>query len=201
MKRVLVLAAFAVMAGTVSAQRVQLGVRAGVFSQDMELTKSDIMTDSQLGWNAAFVSRIRITAIGKGSFGMGLYLQPEIVYSQNGYKMQEPGEDVTKISMRDVDIPVLLSFQLAVVRVQAGPVFNVMHKTPTQRGNVDFTSIRPTIGYALGASVDIWKGLVLDGRYNGNFKKMQDHIKMGDTIYDGVKASLSSWSLGLSYLF
>lgn len=223
MKKLLILAALVMMAGSAVARerherqhpRVQLGVRAGVFSQDMVLSTPMITTDAQLGWNAAFVSRIRIMAVGKGSLSMGLYLQPEIIYSQNGYRMQEmqkvkyseesikyqPKGSVVKTSMRDVDVPVLLSFQIAVIRIQAGPVFNVMHKTPTKSGNVDVTSIRPTVGYGVGASVDIWKGLVLDGRFNGNFKKVQNNIKMGDTVYDSVKGSLSSWSVGLSWLF
>ena len=213
MKRLLTVALAAMLAGSAAAQRVQLGVRAGVFSQDMELTMSDIMTDAQLGWNAAFVSRIRITAVGRSSFGMGLYLQPEIVYSQNNYKMQEaavppsggnpgkPAGKVTKVSMRDVDIPVLLSFQIAIVRLQAGPVFNVMHKTPTQKGNADMTSIRPTVGFGLGASVDIWGGLVLDGRYNGNFKKLKNNIQQNGFDPEDIKGSLSSWSVGLSWLF
>lgn len=218
MRKLLILAVVALMAGTVSAQRVQFGVRAGVFSQDMELKFSDaahIMSDAKLGWSAAFVSRVRITAIGSGAFSMGLYLQPEVVYSQNGYKMQKmkevdlsdgsktwrPDGSVVKVSMRDVDIPVMLSFQLAIIRLQAGPVFNVMHKTPAKRGDVDVMSIRPTVGYSFGASVDIFGGLVLDGRYNGNFKKMKNNIQMGDKVFDSVKASLSSWSVGLSWLF
>ncbi len=210
MKKLLILAAIILSAGSAAAQqkndrqspRVQFGLRAGVFSQDIQLKKmSEIMTDAKLGWNAAFVARLRLTAVGTNTFGLGLYLQPEVVYSQNNYKIQPKGGEVTRISLRDVDVPVLLSFQIAIVRIQAGPVFNVMHKTPTESGEADFSSIRPTVGYAVGASIDIFKGLVLDGRFNGNFKQMQDNIKMGDEVYDGIKSSLSSWSLGLSYLF
>ncbi len=198
------------MAGSAAAQqaqwahRVQMGVRAGVFSQDMELVQSDIATDAVLGWNAALVSRILLTPVGVNSsvsFDMALYVQPEIVYSQNSYKMQPPGGKVSRINMQDIDVPILLSFQVAIVRIQAGPVFNLMHKTPTKEGDLDFSSIRPTVGFGVGASVDIWKGFVLDGRYNGQFKKLQDNIKMGDKPAQSGTATLSSWSLGLSYLF
>lgn len=207
MKKVSILAALLLLAGTLSAQVVQLGARVGVFSQDMEMkfgeNPNNILTDSKLGFNAAIVTRVRLVAIGHGAVGLGLYLQPEVLYSQNTYKIKTDNDSpAAKIKMQSVDIPVMLSFKVSIVRVQAGPVFNVMQKSPSNQHNVELMMLKPTVGYTLGASIDIFGGLVLDGRYNGQFKELKNNLNVEDMNFsESVRSSLSSWSLGLSWLF
>lgn len=207
MKKLLILAAAVMMAGAVSAQKFQLGVRADIFSQNVKLEphewNTDLVTDSKLGWDAAFVTRIKLVGIGKGALGMGLFLQPELVYSHNNYTIQEPayGEAAAKIGMSDLILPILVSFKVSVVRVQVGPAFNLVHKTSYDQVDGRFSFTKPTIGYTVGASVDLWKGLVLDGRYNGQFKKEMDYKIRMKYSPQTIKGTLSSWSVGLSWLF
>lgn len=219
MKRVLFLAIAVMLAGSVAAQmpRVQFGARVGIFSQDLQLTPGDFInkqsgdtdrytTDAVMGFNAAIVTRVRLTGKYGGTLGLGLFIQPEIIYSQNNYKIQQKDEDtgdgpISEIRMQSVDIPLLASAKISIVRVQFGPVFNVMYENNTIEGDINIIPSRPSVGYALGASVDIVAGLVLDGRYNGQFKDLKNNIKSGETVYNSVRGSLSSWSLGLSYLF
>jgi hypothetical protein len=227
MKKLLFFVAAVLLAGTITAQpRVQMGVRAGIFSQDLELAAGDFVnpdidtsapnfeqgsnidhynTEGRMGFNLAVVSRVRLTEVGRGALGLGFFLQPEVIYSQNSYKMQytskiEGNGSVVKIRMQSVDIPVLLSAKVSIVRVQAGPVFNVMYKTEPVKGNISFIAERPSVGYSVGASVDIFGGMSIDGRYNGQFKDLRNNIKAGNKVYDSVKGSLSSWSVGLSWL-
>lgn len=227
MKKALLISAVALVVamvagtGEASAQaRVQLGVRAGITSQDLDLTDVDFVnstteeidhfsTDSRFGFHAAVVSRIRLTALGRGALGLGLFFQPEVIYSQNNYKIQKNGVDehgnnepVSKIRMQSVDVPLLLSGKLSIIRVQAGPVINVLYKTSSVKGDIDMTATkRPAVGYSLGVSVDVFGGFVIDGRYNGQFNRLKNHIEDGDTVYEGVRGSLSSWAVGLSWLF
>lgn len=207
MKKFAILAALMLAAGTLSAQVVQLGARVGVFSQDMDMNFGEnthnILTDSKLGFNAAIVARVRLVAIGHGAVGLGLYLQPEVLYSQNTYKIKtDPESPAAKIRMQSVDIPVMLSFKVSIVRVQAGPVFNVMQKSPSNMQNVELMMLKPTVGYTAGVSVDIFGGLVLDGRFNGQFKQLKNNLNVEDMDFsESVRSSLSSWSLGISWLF
>jgi hypothetical protein len=206
------------VAETAAAQRrVQLGVRAGVFMQDMELRGGDFhntvtdaidafTTEGRVGFNVAVASRIRITAIGRGALEMGLFFQPEVIYSQNNYWIKQTLNgaqigNLGKIRMQSVDIPLMVSFKISIIRAQAGPVFNVLYRNSTIASDIEFTPVRPLMGWTVGASVDIVAGLVLDGRYTGQFKDLTNHIKSGDNIYQSVRGSLSSWSLGLSYMF
>ncbi len=211
MKKLLILVVSVLMAGAavegVSAQKVQLGVRAGIGSQHMKAKEALFDSDSRLGWNVAAVTRFRLIGFGRGILGAGLYLQPEIVYSQNNNKMKvrmmydyttrarvSEEMDAGKATLSTVEIPVLLSAKVSIVRVHAGPVFNVMTRLKQTDGDNmfdSFTTERPAVGYSIGAGVDL--GLLnIDGRYYGDLGRMK---------LDGVRGSLSSWSLGVGVMF
>lgn len=204
MKRALLLAlavalTIGVAAPKASAQGFELGVRAGVGSQNLDMNFSGLKdAKSKLGWNLAAVSRIRLLGIGDGLLGAGLYFQPEVVYSQNNLKGERVGGDMaapTKIRMQMVDVPLLLSLKVSLVRVQAGPVFNLMNNFKTVDGSMEFLPLRPAVGYALGASVDLL-GLTVDARYHGEFNKMSFKGEWAD-----IKSRFSSWSLGVGIMF
>jgi hypothetical protein len=209
-KRVVVAVLTALMvvsAGSAVAQKgVQFGVRGGLFSQNMQLKLGDALglgdadTKAKMGWNAALVSRVRIVGFGSGVLGAGLFLQPEIIYSQNSIKIEPVKGFEASFKMQSIDIPVLLSAKVSIVRVQLGPVFNVMHKTPSNLADFNIMVQKPAVGYAVGASVDLGS-LVIDGRYNGQFKELQNSLKAGGNVYDSVRSNLSSWSVGVGLMF
>ncbi len=233
MKKILLLALAVLLTGVagiekVAAQRVELGVRVGITSNDLSLTSGDFIntaidteipgfepgsnidrfsTDTRIGFHAALVSRIRLVEIGRSIVGLGLFLQPELVYTQNKFKIQKldknghPEGKSSSMTMQSVEVPLMLSLKVSIVRVQAGPVFNAVYKNTEESGDIGIVPIKPTIGYTAGISVDIIGGLVIDGRYNGQFKQFKNRIQAGETVYSSVRASLSSWSLGLSWLF
>ncbi|MDR2894150.1 MAG: PorT family protein [Alistipes sp.] len=193
------------------AQKFQLGVRAGLASQSMGTDVHDMISGkAKLGYHLAAVSRIRLIGIGSGILGAGLFLQPEVVYSQSSVKAdfgyftnitQRVGVGpsasymLEKIRMKTIDVPLLLGLQASILRIQAGPVFNLMNNFDTVDGNMEFLPLRPAVGYAVGASVDLM-GLTIDGRYHGDFKKMSFSGGWGD-----VKSRFSSWSLGVGLMF
>jgi hypothetical protein len=200
MKKVLILALTAALAigvatEKVSAQKFELGARVGLASQSMDIKALDVVNGkAQMGWHAAVASRIRIVGLGSGLLGAGLYFQPEVVYSQSNQKGAFPS-GVTKISMKTVDVPLLLSLKVSLVRVQLGPVFNLMNNFSTVGGDLEWQPLRPAVGYAAGASVDLG-ALVIDARYHGDFKEMSFK---GD--WDDVKSRFSSWSVGVGLMF
>ncbi len=187
------------------AQNFELGVRAGVASQSMDMTFDGLQdAKARLGWHAGVVSRIRLLGFGDGLLGAGLFFQPEVVYSQNNLKLKgavsSAGAYDSKIRMQTVDVPLLLSLKVSLVRVQAGPVFNLMNNFSSAGGRLELRTNRSPVGYALGASVDLF-GLTIDGRYHGEFKKLESNIDGGANFQESVKSSLSSWSLGVGIMF
>ncbi len=209
MKRVLLIALAALMTGVAgvqnaSAQKFELGVRAGVGSQNMDVEALGLFVNgkAKLGWNVAVVSRIRIIGFGDGILGAGLFFQPEVVYSQNNLKFRSmiigssnQQYENYKVRMAMVDVPLLLSVKVSLVRVQAGPVFNLMNNFKTVDGSLELLPLRSPVGYAVGASVDLG-GLVIDGRYHGEFEKMTFKGNWSD-----FKSQFSSWSVGVGIMF
>ncbi len=191
---------------SVSAQKFELGARVGVGLQNMDVEFAGIAdAKARLGWNAAVVSRIRIIGFGDGLLGAGLFFQPEVVYSQSNLKVTEPDALVdpggyvpggtSKIRMATVDVPLMLSLKVSVARIQAGPVFNLMNNFKTVDGSLELLPLRPAVGYAVGASVDLL-GLTFDARYHGDFKKMSFSGDWAD-----IKSRFSSWSVGVGIMF
>ncbi len=207
MRKVLLLALAVVLTGMstierAAAQRIELGARAGISSQNLNM-KFDGLSDmkAKVGWHLAAVSRLKLVGFGGDILGAGLFLQPEIVFTQNNTKVT--GDTYSsKLRMQSIDIPVLLSLKVSIVRLQAGPVFNVMNKYSTLSGTEVLVPVsRPVVGYGLGLSVDIIGGLVIDGRYQGEFGKLKNSVNSGEGLRPSVKGSLSSWSVGLAWLF
>ncbi len=215
MKKIVVWALVAVMAGAVgienaSAQKFELGARVGVGSQNMDYEYIGLQdAKARLGWNLAAVARIRIVGFGGDLLGAGLFFQPEVAYSQSNIKgalrefeelggstRASSGANDPKIRIATVDVPLLLSLKVSLVRVQAGPVFNLMNNFKDLNGQLELQPLRSAVGYAVGASVDLG-ALVIDGRYHGDFKKME----FKGQGWDGIKSQFSSWSLGVGLMF
>ncbi|MDR2913108.1 MAG: PorT family protein [Alistipes sp.] len=213
MKKVLLIALAVALtlgvAASAAAQRVELGVRAGVGSQSIDRLGNIVDAKSRLGWNLAAVSRIRLIGTGGKLTGVGLFLQPEVVYSRSNIRVDNgirelvsvpatravlPDRYSEKVRVQTIDVPLLLSFKASILRVQAGPVFNLMSDFGSNDG-LELLPLRPAVGYALGASVDLL-GFTFDGRYHGSFKEMSFRGDWAD-----VKSRFSSWSLGVGIMF
>ncbi len=180
-----------------AAQKFELGVRAGIASQGMEVKIPDLVDGkSKMGFHLAAVTRFRLIGIGSGIAGAGLFLQPEVVYTQSNIKGQLLADAGTssKVKVQTVDVPVLLSLKVSVARIQAGPVFTLMNNFSSPSGNLELQPLRPAVGYVLGASVDLL-GLTIDGRYHGDFGKT--NFKS----WEDTKSSFSGWSLGVGIMF
>jgi hypothetical protein len=182
--------------GNVFADKFEIGARAGITSQNMNLTGMDVINgEAKMGWHLAAAARLRLLGLGDGLLSAGLFLQPEVVYSQSKQK-GDFGNSVTEIDMKTIDVPLLLSVQLSLVRVQAGPVFSLMNNLSTVGGDLKLQTQRP-VGYAVGASVDLGP-LVIDARYHGDFKSSSFK---GVDSWKEAKSNFSSWSVGLGLMF
>ncbi len=195
MRKLFFIAIAVLVTGVASAQKVQLGARVGIGSQNIRM-EDYYEADSRLGWNLGVVSKIRLVNFGIG----GLFFQPEIVYGQNTVKVNTPPNGEFKTRMNTIDIPLLVSARLAMVNVHAGPVVNVMTRFNTSDGDSEMSPERPAVGYAVGAGVNL--GLIfIEGRYHGEFGKLRSNIDNGHSAVQSVRGSLSGWSVGVGVLF
>ncbi len=106
-------------------------------------------------------------------------IQPEISYARSILRISDKVHDFsTKANSNIVQIPLLLSFRLAMFRLNFGPVFTLTDETTYQLASVESEDILqmhlgplyPTVTYAAGISVKFAKILMLDLRYADQFR-------------------------------
>ena len=160
-----------------------LGVKGGINIATVDTNVSDIsdLVDSKTG----FVGGVFVT-LGLGSL---FALQPELLYSQKGFQVEESGQS-TQLGTNYIEIPVLLKaqFKLAMLRpaVYAGPVVSfetgctvsvsdISVNCSDDEGFVDRK--KNEWGAVFGANLDFIVGpviLILDARYQLGLTNLAD---------------------------
>ena len=101
-----------------------------------------------------------------------------------------------------IDVPVLVSLRLLrPFRFYAGPVFTVMNDCKQKSGGdlLDFGRVRPTMSYTVGAGVKLLGHMLIDLRYNGQFKGKEDVVLPDGSRLDKLRSYNVALSVG--YLF
>ncbi len=128
----------------------------------------------KMSYGAALQFRLNI---GK-TFG----IQPEISYAYSTLRINDKSNDFSaKSKFNLVQIPVLLSFRIAMFRINFGPVFTLMDSPtyPLQSGEdgavtqMPLGKIFPTITYAAGVSIKFAKCMMIDLRYADQFTNIK----------------------------
>lgn len=128
----------------------------------------------RVSYGAALQFRLNI---GK-TFGV----QPEISYAYANINIKDKTNNFSaksKFSM--VQIPLLLSFRIAMFRINFGPVFTLMDNPTYQLVNTTDETIKamplgkiyPTVTYTAGISVKFARCMMLDVRYADQFMPIQ----------------------------
>ena len=122
-------------------------------------------------------------------------IQPELLYSQKGYKLadrpyvdpatQQRGTIEGKVNYSYLDLPIMLKINAGPVFFEAGPqisyLLSIKDNSELTIGGVDFETYVPQdkdalseleIGYAAGVGVQIPMGLTLNLRYNGSISAL-----------------------------
>lgn len=173
--------------------RVEWGVIGGVNIPDYTTSMSKTEIKNKLGWQAGIITAVNFGAVA---------LEPQILYVRQGLRIRQEGGKELNLKSNSIDVPVLASFRLLrPVRIFAGPVFTVMNDCKQKSGGdlLDFGRVRPSVSYTAGVGVVLMRHLLLDLRYNGQFKGKTDVL-----LPDGGKLDkLRSYNVALSvgYIF
>lgn len=125
----------------------------------------------RMSYGAALQFRLNI---GR-SFG----IQPEISYAHSRIRISDSVNkfNTGKVKSNIVQIPLLLSFRIAMFRINFGPVFTLMDETTYQLVKTEDESIQqqhlgklfPRVTYTAGISVKFARCMMLDVRYADQF--------------------------------
>lgn len=165
----------------------KIGIKAGWNYQANKLKGAkDFDFNSDSGWYAGLQSEL--------TWGM-LGIRPELIYSRNTFDVAGPTGIDGSVKMNTLDLPVLLQLRfLGFLAVQVGPTFNLMTDVGGSTQDTKWRIDRPTMGYAAGVDVRLWK-LNVTARYNGSFKKSE---VLGITTGEN---RISTFQLGLGFFF
>jgi hypothetical protein len=169
--------------------QVLFGIKAGVSTDftftDQTIQDADIdviiqsAEDAEWGFQGGVFMR--------AGFG-GFYLQPELILATATnsvtYEDVEAGGApvIYNQQFTKLNIPVLLGFKIAFLRINAGPAAAVMIGEP--KDIIDGATYKgATFGYQAGVGFDLLKRLTFDIRYEGNLNQFGDEITIaGETF-------------------
>ena len=173
--------------------RVEWGLLGGVHVPDYSTSDELASIKNKLGWQFGIT-----TALGFNSWS----IDPQILYVRQGIKLDTADGSPLSVYSNSIDVPVLLDKRLLqVFHLYAGPVFTVLNNCKTKGGgdsSLDIGRIRPTLSYTVGANIRIVKHLMIDLRYNGQFKSKHE-VVLGGAELDRLRTYNVALSVG--YIF
>lgn len=183
MKKILLAVAILAFYTSANAQLLSFGPRAGISSSTIKVDKPgtwDVDRESAFGYHVGLFARVQAPVIG-------LYVQPEVLFSKTGGKIRFNNDTDVKDVEYDfnrIDIPVLLGWRFGAFRLNAGPTFNFITKDDSKEriNQDDFDDIeddfkKSTVGYQAGLGFDLGK-LLLDLKYEGSLSKFGDNVEL-----------------------
>ncbi|CAH1001798.1 hypothetical protein LEM8419_02705 [Neolewinella maritima] len=190
--------------------QIEFGLKAGLATSSLEGESFSLsregrqdlrvaLEEADYGFQFGALLRIPLTP--------NLTLQPEVTLNsaKNTFTLEDPDEQISEVfdeRYNDVNVPVLLSYKLAFLRLQAGPVGHFfVSSTDDLRDDagIERTFESFNMGYALGGSIDIGP-LTFDVRYDGNFAKYGETFTFRGTEID-IDQSPKRWIGSVAYRF
>ncbi|MBC6993644.1 outer membrane beta-barrel protein [Neolewinella lacunae] len=190
--------------------QVEFGLKAGLATESLQEERFDLsragredlalaISDADYGFQFGALLRIPFSE----RFG----LQTELTFNsaKTDFSFDDPDSDGTQVfreRYNDLNVPLMASWKLAFLRLNAGPVGHFFVSSTSDLMDADGlerTWDSFNLGYTLGGSIDIGK-ITLDLRYDGNFSKYgEDFSVAGETFR--VDQAPKRWIGTLAYRF
>lgn len=190
--------------------QVEFGLKAGLATESLQEMRFDLsqsgredlglaISDADYGFQFGALLRIPLSD--------RFDIQTELTFNsaKTDFQFDDPDENTTVfLSERynDINIPVMGSWKLAFLRLNAGPVghfFVSSSSDLTDAEGRERTWDSFNLGYTLGAAIDISR-ITIDVRYDGNFSKYgEDFAVAGETFR--VDQAAKRWIATVAYRF
>lgn len=173
--------------------RVEWGVLGGLSFSNYTPNMDIEQIENKLGWQAGISMALNFGAIA---------VEPQIFYARQGFRVQPEGGKVLNLKSGSIDVPILASLRmLHPVRIFVGPVITLMNDCKQKSGGdlLDFGRIRPTLSYTAGVGVVARRHLLIELRYNGQFRAKHDVLLPDGSSLEKLRSY--SFSFNFGYLF
>lgn len=175
--------------GTVNAQHVNFGVKAGLNLYNIHYDNSTTY-DTKPGLHVGLLGHIHLDK--------HLAVQPELLFSGQGAKYKANGT-TTKLNLGYINVPVMLQYMFDNgFRIEAGPQlgFLVSAKAKADGSTTDVKDNIKTVDFALGFGlgyIHTPSGFGVDARYNLGLSNINKN--------SSVKSTNRGFQLGVFYQF
>lgn len=169
---------------------IDWGIIGGVNIVDFSTSDSHSSIKNKLGWQLGVTTSVNLLFFA---------IQPEIFYVRQGLVLKDANGNNHNIRSNSVEVPVLFSLRLlSPLRLNIGPVFNVMNDNKIKSGGdlLAVGRLKPSVSYVVGVGLGLGN-LLIDVRYNGQFKS-KSNFSIGDVNYDMGSYNVA---INLGYLF
>lgn len=184
MKKTLIIVLLSVTGyGAYAQAQVAIGLKAGVNLSKLNTDDADANTSNITAFHGGAFALFKLTKIG---------IQPELLFSQQGSRVEDISGDLQDLKMSYMTIPVMVKFYLAGgFNLQAGPQFGFLNSAEFDGDDIKSSFKNSDISANLGIAWDAPFGLVLDARYNIGLSDISDDTNLGE-----LKSGVFQFSLG-----
>lgn len=172
---------------------LEWGIVGGINVPDYKTSMSEADVKNKMGWQVGITTAVNLGIVA---------VEPQILYVRQGLRIRPAGKDELNVKSNSIDVPVLVSLRLLPpFRFFAGPVFTVMNDCKRKSGGdlVDFGRVRPTMSYTAGVGVKLLGHMLIDVRYNGQFRSKHDVVLPDGSQLDKLRTYNVALTVG--YLF
>lgn len=149
---------------------IRWGLIAGMNMADFKLKGTKIEMKNDPGWQIGMMASIPLGSI--------MTLDPQLLYVHQTLDLAHPdAKNKGDLTCSSIDLPLGFGFKIfGPLRLFAGPVFTLMNESDGDFGKqkLDYSGLRTTFSYMVGAEVRLLNHLRVDVRYNGQFKNKEN---------------------------
>ncbi|MEM9929661.1 MAG: outer membrane beta-barrel protein [Bacteroidota bacterium] len=195
---------------TYASAQVEFGLKAGLATESLQEERFDLSRTGRENLSLALSEGnygFQFGALLRVPFSDRFGLQTEVTLNSASaeFRFDDPDQQVTQVfkeRYNDINIPLMASWRLAFLRLNAGPVGHFFVSSASDLVDAEgrertFDSFN--LGYTMGASIDISR-ITIDVRYDGNFSRYgEDFAIAGETFR--VDQAPKRWVGSVAYRF
>ncbi|MEM9259438.1 MAG: porin family protein [Bacteroidota bacterium] len=207
--RIIPVSLLLLFACTLSAQ-IEFGLKAGLATESLQEERFDLsqsgretlaeaISEAEYGFQFGALLRIPL------SDRFDIQTEVTLNSAKTNFRLDDPDSDVMQVfeeRYNDINVPVMASWKVAFLRLNAGPVGHFFVSSASDLRDADGrerTWDSFNLGYTLGGAIDIGP-ITVDVRYDGNFAKYGEDFAIGGETFR-VDQAPKRWIGSVAYRF
>lgn len=176
MKKLIVMAILLIAGSTQMNAQLKLGIKGGVNFANVDGGPDGIDYKSKTGFHAGAVAEIK--------FGGNLAIQPELLYSSQGTKIEGAGD----FNLDYVSVPVLVKYYIIsdLLSIEAGPQFSfLVDDSNDVAGDIGDGGDNKSFDFAVagGIGLNITKSLFAQARYTVGLTEVSKNADIKNSVF------------------